>query len=152
MNDGAFGSTLRALDSRPCVFEQTILANYAACSLASKSCVGQGEGIHCGSEEAQAKCAELIAILRREARFALHNVDAQGAISHAQSMRVQVGGLRGLCAILAPDDPVPARVSDIRRTVTAILDEIGDLTRLPFQSIVREIAAYRPKRRTRGRE
>lgn len=152
MSNDRHASTCHELDERACAFEQAILTNNAACSLASKRCIGEGEGVQCGCGEAQAACVALLAILRRQARFALHTVDEQGALPHAKAMRVQIGGLRGLHAAMAPDEPVPGRIPDIRRTVAAALDELGDLSRLPFQEIVREIAAYRQRRRLRGWE
>ncbi len=150
MTNDSIPSPSRDLDERPCAYEPSILTNNAACSEARKYCIAEREGVHCASERARSDCIALLEILRRQARFALHVADEHAALPHAKAMRVQIGGLRGVQAALAPDEPIPRRISDIRRTVKAALAQFGDLSRLPFQEIVKEIAAYQGRRRLRG--
>jgi hypothetical protein len=140
------------LDERICAYEQCILTNCAACSLARKRCIAEREEVHCASDEALSACIQVLEVLRHQARFALHATDERAALPHAKVMRIQVGGLRGIQAALAPDEPVPGRIADIRRTVRAALAQFGDLSRLPFHDIVKEIAAYQSRRRLRRRE
>jgi hypothetical protein len=147
----ALGTIDPGLDERYCPYEPCILTNNAACSEARKRCIAEREEVRCGSDEAQSACIRLLEILRRQARFALHATDERAALPHAKAMRIQVGGLRGIQAALAPDEPVPDHIADIRRTVRAALGQFGDLSRLPFQDIVKAIAAYRSRRRLRGR-
>lgn len=152
MSSNALRSSDPGLDERLCPFAQCIIANYAACSEAQKRCIAEREEVRCGSNEAQSDCIQLLEILRRQARFALHAADERAALPHAKAMRIQVGGLRGIQAALAPDEPVPECIADIRRTVRAALSQFGDLVRLPFQGIVKEIAAYQSRRRLRRRD
>jgi hypothetical protein len=152
MDNDAFRDTYRAVNTRACVFEKTILTNNGACSLAQKFCIAEREGVHCGADAALADCSELLTTLRRQARFTLKTIAADAtpgadALPHAKAMRIQVGGLRGLQAALTPDQPVPVRIADIRDTVRTALARFGGLDALPFQDIIKQIAAYQGRRR-----
>lgn len=152
MDNDAFRSTYRAVSERSCAFEKAILSNRAGCSQAHKFCIAERDGVGCRSDEAQADCAALLEILRQRARFALHIADERAALPHAKAMRIQVGGLRGILGALSPGLPIPARIADVRRTVRAARAQFGDFSLLPFQEIVRQIAAFQDRRRPRGRE
>ncbi len=102
--------------------------------------------MHCRSDPAQARCLELLDTLRRQARFALKSTDDRSALPHAKAMRIQVGGLRGLHAALAPDEPVPAKIDDVNGLIEAAIARFGDLASLPFQPIIQQIAAYKGRR------
>jgi len=151
VDQDAFRTTYRAVNERFCVYEKAILTNNCACSLAHKFCIAEREGVHCGSDPAQADCMELLDLLRRQARFALKTTDDRAALPHAKAMRIQVGGLRGIESVLHPEEPVPARIADIRRTVESAIATFGSLERLPFHEIIKQVAAYQGRRRLRGR-
>lgn len=151
MDQDAFRTTYKAVNERNCVFEKAILTNNCGCSLAHKFCIAEREGVHCSSDPAQALCIELLDLLRRQARFALKTTSDRTALPHAKAMRIQVGGLRGVQAALRPNEPVPARIPDIRRTIEAAIAAFGSLDRLPFQEIIKQVAAYQGRRRPRGR-
>ena len=149
MDNEIFRSTYRDINERFCPYEKSILTNRCGCSQARKFCIAEREGVQCGSERAQQTCLELLELLRRHARFALKALDQGSALPHSKAIRIQVGGLRGIQAALAPGEPLPETVSDIRATVEAALARYGDLTGLPFQDIMKEIAAYRGRERLR---
>jgi hypothetical protein len=151
VDQDAFRNTYRAINERHCVYEKAILTNNCACSLAHKFCIAEREGVHCGSDSAQAACVELLELLRRQARFALKTTDNRAALPHAKAMRIQVGGLRGVEATLHPEEPVPVNIADIRQTIEAAIAAFGSLERLPFQEIIKQVAAYQGRRRLRGR-
>mgnify|MGYP005853076061 FL=1 len=147
MDQDAFRSTYRAVNERFCAYEKAILTNSASCPLAHRFCIAEREGVHCGSDAAQASCIELLELLRCQARFALKTRDDRSALPHAKAMRIQVGGLRGIAAVLNPQEPVPARIQDIRGIVEAAIAAFGSLERMPFQEIIKQIAAYQGRRR-----
>ena len=142
MDSDAFRETYRALNTLACPYEKSLLTNNAGCALARKFCIAEREGVRCDSASAQALCLELLERLRNQARFALKATDTHGALPHAKAMRIQVGGLRGLHAVLDPDNPVPRFVPDISATISAALSRFGALEALPFSLILREVAAY----------
>jgi hypothetical protein len=159
MDSDALRDTYREVNARYCAYEKSILTNQAACSLAQRFCIAEREGVHCGADAAQADCIELLGILRRQARFTLKTAGtaADGlaagaaALPHAKAMRIQIGGLRGLQTVLAPDvSPLPP-IDDIRGLALAARAVFGSLNELPFQEIIQQIAAYRVRRpRRRG--
>lgn len=151
MDQDAFRSTYRTYNERGCVYEKAILTNHCGCSRARKFCIAEREGVHCGSEAGHAACEELLGLLRAEARFALKATADRSALPHAKAMRVQVGGLRGIEAVLHPDRPVPAKIADIRGTVEAAIARFGSLAALPFGEIIRQVAAFRGRERRRRR-
>lgn len=151
MDQDAFRAIYKVVNERFCAYEKAILTNNCACSLADKFCIAEREGVHCGSAPAQAACIRLLDLLRRQARFALKTTDQRAALPHAKAMRVQVGGLRGIEAVLHPEQPIPTRIQDIRRTVLDAIATFGSLEGLPFQEIIKQVAAYQGRRRLRGR-
>jgi hypothetical protein len=144
-------SAYRELNDRPCPYEKAILADRCACTLARRFCIAEREGVGCEAAAAQADCTRLIELLRGQARFALRTADAGTALPNAKAMRIQVGGLRGIEAALSPGAPIQGRIPDIRATLVRALAAFGSLDALPFQEIVRQIAAFRGRPSARRR-
>lgn len=151
MDNDVFREIYRTINERFCPYEKSILTNNCRCSEAEKFCIAEREGVHCASDEAQAECLELLETLRLQARFALKATDGTAALPHAKAMRVQVGGLRGLVAALEPEEPVPTRIDDIRKVVRDATERFGSVGQLPFAVIIQQIAAYKGRKRLRGR-
>jgi hypothetical protein len=149
MDNEVFRKTYRSINERFCPFEKSILSNECGCSRARRFCIAEREGVNCGSDEAQTRCLELLSLLRRQARFVLKSMDAHAALPHAKAMRIQVGGLRGLHAVLTPGEPIPQKIEDIDGIVNAVLERFRTLAGLPYQRIIQQIAAYKGRRRFR---
>jgi hypothetical protein len=150
MDNEVFRRTYHSINERFCPYEKSILTNNCKCSLAKRFCIAEREGVNCGSADAQEQCLELLELLRQQARFALKATDERAALPHAKAMRIQVGGLRGLHAAVAPDEPIPAKIDDINGIVEAAREQFGRLRDLPFQLIIKQIAAYKGRRRLRS--
>lgn len=151
MDNQVFRETYSEINERYCPFEKSILTNQCACSRAERFCIAEREGVHCKADAAQARCVALLDILRARARFALRTTDSGSALPHAKAMRVQVGGLRGLHALLHPEAKVPSTIDDIDAIVESAIARFGHLENLPFQAIVQQITAYRGRRPFRDR-
>ncbi|MBK5929697.1 hypothetical protein [Halochromatium salexigens] len=151
MDNHVFRETYSVINERYCPFEKSILTNQCACSRAERFCIAEREGVHCKADEAQARCVTLLDLLRAQARFALRTTDGRSALPHAKAMRVQVGGLRGLQALLHPEAEVPSTIDDIDAIVEAAIARFGRLEDVPFQRIVQQITAYRGRQRFRDR-
>lgn len=147
MDNDAFRDTYRAVNERFCPYEKTILTGNGGCSLARKFCIAEREGVQCDSAQAQADCLALLETLRHQARFALKSTDTNSALPHNKAMRIQVGGLRGLCAVLDLDTPVPSYIENISATVAESIARFGVLDALPYSLILREVAHYQPRTR-----
>lgn len=152
MDNEIFRRTYHSINERFCPYEKSILTNNCDCSLARRFCIAEREGVHCSSNAAQTQCLQVLELMRRQARFALKATDERAALPHAKAMRVQVGGLRGLRAAMAPNEPVPAHIEDIHAIVEAARERFGKIANLPFQPIIQQIAAYTARRRSRRRQ
>jgi len=150
MDNEMFRRTYRDINERFCPFEKGILTNNCECSRAQRFCIAEREGVHCNADEAQARCIELLDLMRQNARFALKSTEEHSALPHAKAMRVQVGGLRGLHAALEPSEPVPSKIPDIDRIAEAAITHFGSLTSIPYRIVVQQIASYQGRKRLRG--
>lgn len=153
MDQDAFRETYQDVNERACVFERAILTLQCDCSRAERFCIAEREGVACKSAEGHARCAILVETLRDQARFALRDAAAEGgaALPYGKAMRVQVGGLRGLRALLDPAADTPDTVPDVYALVAQAVDSFGSLTALPYSAIMPHIAAYRGRIRSRRR-
>lgn len=134
-----------------CPFEKTLLTRQGACSRARRFCLAEREGVHCHAASPQERCLALLALLRQKARFALKATLEQSALPHAKAMRVQVGGLRGLHAVVDPETPVPERIPDIDAILEAAIARFGHLEDIPYPRVMPHIAAYQGRPRSRSR-
>jgi hypothetical protein len=103
MDQDAFRETYREVNENFCAFEKSVLINQCNCSKAERFCIAEREGVHCLSEEGQARCLDALSILRDHATFALREL-TEGKLPHGKAMRVQIGGMRGLNKLLNGDD------------------------------------------------
>lgn len=151
MDQDAYRKIYRDMNERDCLFEKSVLANQCNCSQASRFYLAEREGVHCRSDDGQRRCEELLQLLRQHSRFALKSANQTGALPHAKAMRIQVGGLRGLYIALNPGKEAPTKVDDIFALVKSAADKFTSLERLPFQILIKHVAAYKGRiRRSRG--
>jgi hypothetical protein len=148
MDEQAYRETYQALGDRPCVFEKALLSRLANCACAQRFCIAEREGVNCRTAAAHSACLEFLDAVRDASRFLLHETGSRPALGHNRAMAVQIGGLRGLHRVLRPEENDAPDIGDIHSLVASARDMPG-LDALPWQTIVREVAAYRPKRRSR---
>ena len=148
MDQDAFRETYREVNENFCAFEKSVLTNQCNCSKAERFCIAEREGVHCLSEEGQARCLDALSILRDHATFALREL-TEGKLPHGKAMRVQIGGMRGLNKLVNGDD---TQVPDVDAILQAAIQRWGSLEQLPFSEIMPSIAAYKGKTRARRRQ
>lgn len=151
MDQDAFRQTYREVNERFCAYEKAVLTNKCGCSQSEKFCIAEREGVHCNSDTGQQRCLGFLDTLRKQARFALGNVqqDQNSRLPHGKAIRVQVGGMRGLFAILYPGEEIPECIPDIDGLLQVAGERYGNLDALPFSDIMPGISAYEVKRRSR---
>ena len=69
-------------------------------------------------------------------------------LPHGKAMRLQVGGLRGLLSLLTTNGHTPGVIENVYATLEDAEQRFGQLERLPFSAIMREVAAYQVRRRS----
>lgn len=128
----------RAADA--CAFDKALLARAGCCALARREPQAEGERLACGSPAALADCTTLVGLLRERSTFVLRL--SRGPLMHAQALKLQCGGLRGLKNALQTTD------DDVHRVVGQAQQRWGSLAELPWDAVVREVAAWPPRRRS----
>jgi len=127
-----------------CVFSKALLARSANCGCAQRRSEAEGEWIACSKPVALVNCTTLLALLRERSTFALKL--PRGPLVHAQALKLQCGGVQALQAALTTSD------DDVHALVQQAQQRWGSLTELPWPTIVRELAAWQPRRRSGARE
>lgn len=143
MDEAAFRHAKGEINRLPCVFERALLARHAVCECAVRHQIAERETIACAQPVARAACGELLSLLREKSAFALGVADARRILPHAMVMKIECGGLDGLRDALAPGAPA----ANVHALVRAGIDTHGALADLPFERIVRGIAAWKGRRR-----
>ena len=132
MDESAYRQALTANISHACPFEKSILSNCAACSKAEKRNIAEREIVSCNDREALQRCIALRDLLRHNFTFALGKPHIDGPLPHAQEMRLQCGGLKGLQSALDDSDDV----RDVSELVAMAQQKFGELADFPYSLIV----------------
>lgn len=130
-------------DPQVCPFDRAILSGCCACTLAARHSLAEREFMVCRSEVARERCFELLDLLRKNSAFAIGELHDSARLTHAQNMKIQCGGLRGLQFEL--DGGVS--VTDVSDLVSRARRRFGAMTQFPYSHIVREVAGYQPRKR-----
>lgn len=150
MDQDAFRQTYREVNERFCAYEKSVLTNQCNCSQADRFCIAEREGVHCNSDEGQARCLRFLELLRAHARFALRtNPEEKALLPHGKAIRIQVGGLRGLYNVSHPGDELPETIPDIYAAIAQAESAFGALDAIPYSDIMPQIACYKGKTRSR---
>jgi hypothetical protein len=158
MDETAFRQTRGAANPQPCVFEKAMLARCCACSFADWQNIAEREAVACGSSAAREQCAVLRALLRQKSAFALKLTQLEGPLSHSKEIKIECGGLLGVqlalarqavppVAGLAPDARGLPAVVDVHSLVLAAQASSGDLSNLPYSTIIQSVVAYQIRHR-----
>ena len=132
MDETSYRQILSATIQGACPFEKSILSNCAACSNAEKRNIAEREAVACNDKEALGRCIALRDALRHNFTFALGKSHIDGPLPHAQEMRIQCGGLKGLQYSLDESD----EVRDVASLVAMARHKFGELEDFPYSLIV----------------
>lgn len=126
-----------------CPFSSAIGSRLCGCRQSAKPTVPGVARICCQLEPAQRDCVALINNIRKRARFTLGQPRPSGALPQSAAMALQCGGLLGLQQALDPVGPEQTRVSNVHALVQRARRRYGEWSALPFEMILRAVAAYR---------
>lgn len=133
------GNDSRALPT--CPYEKAILDRTCACPHAGRSKAGSRYMVRCAFEDGNVACVKVLSCFRKMTNFAFGAPGTPSALTRAQALRLQCGGLLGLQNAL--DKVVHNhRVDDICALVRRALKRYGSVERFPGQDIVRGIASF----------
>ncbi len=124
----------QVLTSTPylCPFEKSLLSGCVACLQVNSRQIAEREVLSCNSPFSWLQCVDLRDSFRMNFTFALGKPHIDGPMPHAQEMRMQCGGLRGLQFVLAGD----VVVSDVSTLILQAQKQYGALAQFPFMQIV----------------
>jgi len=147
MDYDAFRKTYNDLDKRHCRFEKGIVSGHCHCSQAQSFNLAERGGIHCCSDTGQARCSELLQLLRHHSRFTLKENREYSVLPHSKVLKIEIGGLRGISAVVHKEVPPAEAISDIYQLVSQAIEQFGELSNLPFQEVIKQIAAFKGRPR-----
>jgi len=136
------------VDAAPCPFEKAILSVRCTCELSTRRVVAERMNAGCRDAGAARRCRDLLVMLYDRSRFTLKATGPIESLPFGKKMKVMVGGLSGLQAILEPASPAEP-VNNVHALVTSAIDRFGSIDSLPYQEIVKAIHAA-AGRRPRG--
>jgi hypothetical protein len=154
MEENEYKATYQEIAKNRCVFEKALTNNQCKCRLSQHFWLADREGYACDSKEMASTCRYLLGKLRENSRFVLkvHAVGEQ--LPHNTDIRVQIGGLRGLRAVLSPEQlksPADVLIADIRALIERAEQQYDSMDRLPYSEIVQSIASYQARRHGKGK-
>ena len=146
MEEDEYRSTYQTINERRCVLEKALNTRKVACSHSERFFLADREGVSCKTDAAQRRCQDLLTRMRDGARFALQMTHIGGPLPHNKEIKVQVGGLQGLQALLHPEraDTV---VEDVFGLLNAAEQRFGALAAFPYQDMVKHITRYQGRNR-----
>lgn len=147
MDQEAYRKTYRQVNERYCVYEKAILTHQCACSQSEKLNIAEREATQCRSDASQAQCILFLDTLKNHARFALKLTGTPGVLPHGKAIKIQVGGLRGLQQVLAPEQDTATPIDDVAGLIEQAMERYGNLDKLPFSIIMQQVAAYKGRKR-----
>lgn len=150
MEEDEYKATYREIAKIRCVFEKALTNNQCKCRLSQHFWLADREGYACKSEETAGNCAYLLKKFQESSRFLLKSHAVGAPLPHNANIRVQVGGLRGLRAVLGPDEKT-AVISDIRSLIEQAEQQYDNMDVLPYSEIVQSIASFQGRKRGKNR-
>ncbi|MFN2309234.1 MAG: hypothetical protein ABR553_05795 [Gammaproteobacteria bacterium] len=147
MEEDEYRATYRTVNERRCVLEKALNTRKIACSHAERFYLADREGVGCKSDAAQQRCQDLLTRLREGARFSLQMTHIGGPLPHNKEIKVQVGGLLGLQALVYPERVDSDEVADVFGLLNDAATRYATPEHFPWQDIVRRITRYKSRTR-----
>ena len=145
MEESEYKAAYREIAKNRCVFEKALTSNQCQCRLSQHFWLADREGYSCESNEVAEYCRHIREKLRENSRFLLKMHEVSEPLPHNMDIRVQVGGLRGLRAILGSDEK-EAKISDIRGLIEQAEQQYENMDALPYSEIVQSIASFQTRK------
>lgn len=141
MNDSAFRHAKGEVNRLPCVFARALHQQQAVCEFSVRADIA---GLpQCAQPLARISCGEFDGLLRKKSVFALARIPKSVKSPVPELKRLHFAGLAGLADLIDPGAPAP----NVHRLLRDAVSRYGELSQLPFATIIRRISAWPPARR-----
>lgn len=144
VDETIYRQVLRSTDPLSCVFDKALFAHCCQCSLSNRHLLAEREHVSCRDGPSRALCFSLHEQLLHNATFALKHLHDDDPLTHAQEMKLQCGGLRGVQYALNGTD----EIDDVSALILAVREKYGGLESLPFSVIMQFIASSKLRKRS----
>ena len=151
MDENEYKATYQEIAENRCVFEKALTNNQCKCRFSQHFWLADREGYACKSREISINCRDILIKLRESARFSLKLPSVGAQLPHNMDLRVQVGGLRGLRAVLGSDEK-EALITDIRSLIEQAEQQYENMDVLPYNEIVQSIASFKVQKRSKRKQ
>lgn len=151
MDETEYRQTYREVNKRKCVFEKAINARRCTCSQAKRFNLADREGVACESDEAHESCIRLLNIMRQKASFSLQLTQVPGPLPHAKEVKVQIGGMLGIQALLYPEKNNAEVADDIHGLINKATKTFNSLEAFPYTEIVKSVVKFQGRLRKHTR-
>lgn len=138
MDEAAYRQKLGALAGWSCPFEKAVLTGCASCIRSSRIQIAEREAVTCQNAASHNRCTGLHDSLRYGFIFALGRVRDDAPLPHAQEMRVQCGGLKGLQHVLSGSSDV----ENVDGLLASAVMRWGGLAEIPYSEVVHASTLY----------
>ena len=145
MDENEYKLVCKNLITASCAFEKSILAYKTRCSKATKKNIAEREVVMCASAHCAERCENWLKILRRKSQFPLHIPEQVAVLPHAKEMRVQAGGILGLCKVLEIETGEPHSQPNVVEVLEICNERIESIETMPFTEIIREIVHFQAR-------
>lgn len=143
LDEGAYQATYDEVVRLPCAFEKALLSRCAGCDQVHRYNIAEREAVACEAPVARENCLTLHGLLHQNAMFVLKLIHPDEPLPHAKELKIQCGGLLGTQRLL---DPEATAVENVHGLVGALQSRFGSMQALPYQEVVKSIAAYEGRR------
>jgi hypothetical protein len=142
MDENQYRQTYLEVNTAPCVFERAILRRCGTCPHAQRLNIAEREAVGCQSEKARPVCREFLDIMYSKSVFAIRPDQEHSPLPFGKEIKIQCGGLLGLQSALTESDQI-----QIYPLLKQAMAEYGQIEQLPFDQIVREVNAFKSRRK-----
>lgn len=148
MEEDEYRSTYQSVNQIRCIYEKGLNSRRMSCSHMRRFFLADREGVGCQTETAVRRCQRFLDTVRSKARFALQLTTVDGPLPHNKEIKVQIGGLEGLQALVSA---ASAEVPNAFEVLNQAEQEYGSVEQLPYTEIMPAIAQARGRQRRNRR-
>lgn len=143
MDEAQYRETYQQVNALPCVFERAILRRCGSCDSAQRLNLAEREAVKCLSESSHKDCEEFLAIVHKKSAFAIGEQNPGEKLPFGKEIKIQCGSIAGLRNALDQND----KDLGIHALIDAVTTSSVGISNLPFENIVREVSAFKRRRR-----
>lgn len=143
MDETEFRDAYHHLNQSRCAYEKAIMSGRCVCRFSQKMNIAEREAVTCQNGLMQGWCNETLQRLTEKARFSLRAQMTQ-VLTHAQSMKVQVGGILGVQKWYAVKHGGESE-QDISKLVFALHEHEDFNTRFPSDEVIQSIVHFKAR-------